>query len=161
MPVGSSARMMGGIGRQGAGDRRALLLTAGYGSRQLVGLFFQPHIFSNSIARSGRSLDRVDIAVIHRQHGVFQQGQRRKQLEKLEHNPCIAAAPYRAFAFRHFVNILPADDHFAGGGVVNPGQHVQQGRFAAARFADNGHKLPVANLQVDPFQAGNSPAAFK
>ena len=46
------------------------------------------------------------------------------------------------------------DDDFAGGGAVDPGDHVDQRRFAAARFADDRDKRAQLDLQVHTFEGG-------
>ena len=40
--------------------------------------------------------------------------------------------------------------------MVDPGKHVQQGRFAAARFAHQRHKLAIPDLQIDASQRGEA-----
>lgn len=47
-----------------------------------------------------------------------------------------------------------ADPDSAAGGVVYPAQAVDEGGFAAARFADHGHHLAQFKADVDPTQGG-------
>ncbi len=80
--------------------------------------------------------------------------ERWQELEELKDDAHVAAAPQSPLAFGHLVDIPPADNHLARGGVIDPGQHIQQRGLATARLADQGHKLPVAHLQVDALQGG-------
>ena len=43
----------------------------------------------------------------------------------------------------------PVDDHGAGGGAVDAGQQVNERRFAAAGLADNRHKLPLLDPEIN------------
>ena len=51
-----------------------------------------------------------------------------------------------------FPRFVPATHTSPLRGPVNPRDHVDQRRFAAARFADDGHKLAAIHLQVDAAQ---------
>jgi hypothetical protein len=44
------------------------------------------------------------------------------------------------------------DDHLARGGVVDPGHHVQQRRFPAARFTQDTDKFAALQGQVETFE---------
>ncbi len=46
----------------------------------------------------------------------------------------------------------------AGARPVDAGDHVDQGRFAAARLADHRNELAAVDLQVDPAQRGEIPS---
>ena len=54
-------------------------------------------------------------------------------MEELEDDADLAAAPLGELVLAQRVHRLAQDDHFAGGGAVDAGDHVEQGRFAAAR----------------------------
>ena len=55
-----------------------------------------------------------------------------------------------------------AHHHFPRGGTVNAGNHIDEGGFAAARFADNGYKLAGAHLQIEALERGKrTGCAFK
>ena len=45
-----------------------------------------------------------------------------------------------------------AHQHLARRRAVDAGDHVDQRRLAAARLADDGHKLARLHLQVDAFE---------
>jgi hypothetical protein len=47
------------------------------------------------------------------------------------------------------VDDAAVDRDLAGGDVLQPGDHAQQGALAAARGADEDHELAVDDLQVD------------
>jgi hypothetical protein len=53
---------------------------------------------------------------------------------------------------RELVDALGADEQFAGGDVLEPGDAAQQRRLAAAGRADEDHELAIANLEVDAVQ---------
>ena len=44
------------------------------------------------------------------------------------------------------VDVDAAHQDVAGGRSIDAGDHVQQGRFSAARFADNGDKLTGVDI---------------
>ena len=66
-------------------------------------------------------------------------------------------APQGSFAFTHLIDMLVANDHIPGGGMVNARDHIQQGGFSAARFPHDGDKLTVIQLQVYGFQRNEFP----
>src|SRR5205814_7085317 len=61
----------------------------------------------------------------------------------LEHHRDVAVAR------RQVVDHLAADPDLAARDVLEPGDHAQGRRLAAARGADKGHELPVGDLEVD------------
>ena len=69
---------------------------------------------------------------VHRQHYVFDSGERWQQLKELKDKTDVASAPDREFVFREAVNLCPRDRNRAGGRAVDAGQHVQQCRLSAA-----------------------------
>ena len=106
LPVGSSATMIGGSVARARAMAALCCCPLETQAGSLWACSSRPTILSNSRARSRALLDRKNIAVIHRQHGVFQQGQGGQQLEKLENDTHIAPAPKRALAFTHLVDML-------------------------------------------------------
>ena len=50
---------------------------------------------------------------------------------------------------RQVVDPLAADDDVAAGDILEPGDHAQQGRLAAARRADEDDELAFRDLEVD------------
>jgi hypothetical protein len=90
-----------------------------------------------------------------RQRHVLRRGQRRHQVERLEHeaHPLPAQLGQRAFAEtaeRH-----PVDDHLAAGGAVQAGRAVQQRGLAGAGRTHDGGERGVRDLQVDGVQRGD------
>ena len=63
------------------------------------------------------------------------------------------------FGFGHGADLMLAYVYFAPGGFFQPGQHVQQGTFAAARLAHDAAEFTLFDGQVhvvernDPFLA--------
>ena len=108
---------------------------------------------SDQIEQVQRSLAafhrRIHIAEIHGQHHILQYGEGRQKLEKLEHYPHMQAAPVRHLALTQIANRHPADDDLTRSGSIDPGEHIDQCRFAAPRFSDHGDEFPSINLQVN------------
>ncbi len=104
------------------------------------------------MARCGRSVRSENIAVVHRQHGVFEQGEHGHELEELEHDPQVAPTPLSALAFGHVINIDPVNQHITGGGMVDASDHVEQGGFSATRFTHNSHELAGRNVYIHTTQ---------
>jgi hypothetical protein len=99
---------------------------------------------------------RVHIAEVHRQHHVFDDRERRQQLKELEDDAEVAAAPRGHLALAEGVDRHIADEHRACGGAVDAGDHVDQGRFAAAGLADDRHELAALDLEIDAFERGKA-----
>jgi hypothetical protein len=136
---------------QGAGDRCALLLPSGNRRRKLVGVVFQPD-HPQQIHGALFALARiVNVAEIHGQHDIFQQGQRGQQLEELKNYPQVAAAPDRHFPFAEIMNACFPNADRTGGGVVDAGNHVDQRRFPAARFSYHADEFARVKVGVDAF----------
>jgi hypothetical protein len=53
---------------------------------------------------------------------------------------------------RDFVDKLAVNIHLAAGDFLQPGDHAQQGRFSAARRADQDDELPVCDIHRDAVQ---------
>jgi len=78
-------------------------------------------------------------------------------LEELEDDSNRASAPGGQGVFAQFVDFRAADPNLATGGAVEAGYHINQGSFAAARFADDGDKLTRFDAQVDVFEGEERP----
>ena len=139
---------------QGAGDGHALLLPARERGGEFVGLIDQLDPLQKLQGAGFPLAPRVRVAEIHGQHQVFQHGEGRQQLEELEDDAHPAAAPLRQLVLAQLVHRRALDKHLTARGPVDPGDHVDQRRLAAARLADDGHKLPRADLQIDIFERG-------
>ena len=67
----------------------------------------------------------------------------------MENKADFAASDLGEFFFLEGGYVFPVDKDLAGGGIVQPAQHVKQGGLAAARFADDGDKLALPDFQID------------
>ena len=111
---------------QGAGNGGDLLLPARERQGQLIGLPFQAHQLEQ-LHGAPLALGRgIHVAIIHRQHGVFEHRKGGQQLEELEDNAQGTAAPFGHLALAHAVDLGLAHPHRACGGMVNAGDHVDQ-----------------------------------
>ncbi len=96
----------------------------------------------------------VNIAKIHGEHDVFHDGQHRQELEKLEDDAQLAAAPDSHLVFAEVMHGGAIHPDFAGGGPVDAGDHVDQGGFAGAGFADDANEFAGLKIGVDVFEHG-------
>src|SRR3990172_620654 len=144
--VGQNDRRVVG---QRAGDGNALLLTAGNRRRQLVGVLGQ----LNYLEQAHRALlpvaGRVHISEVHRQHHVLDERQGGQELEKLEDDAQLEAAPLRHLVLAQAMHGGVADPHLARSRSIDAGDHVKQGGLAAARFANDGDEFAFVDFQVD------------
>ena len=74
------------------------------------------------------------------------QAERGEQLKELEDDSHIAAPPASQLVFVHFMDGGAVHQNFADRGTVDAGDHVQQGGFATARFADDADKFARTDL---------------
>ena len=89
LPVGSSANSTAGRVDEGAGDGDALLLAAG----ELARVVPEPGLEPDLRQHGTRARARVGTACeLERQHHVLEGGQRRHEVEGLEHEPDVAGA---------------------------------------------------------------------
>ena len=131
---------------QGAGNGGALLLPARNGGGEFVRLLRHVHLFQQ-VHRSLHPLaGGIHVAKVHRQHNVFDDGQRGQKLEELEDNAHVTAAPFRHLPLAEGVDGGLADNHLPFGGAVYARYHVDEGGFAASRFAHHGHKFAGVDL---------------
>ena len=61
-----------------------------------------------------------------------------------------------AIPCRHLIDTLAIDTEVALGDVLETGNHSESGTFAAARWANQYHKLTVFNDQIDIFDGSNA-----
>jgi len=64
----------------------------------------------------------------------------------------VAPAPACHLVFTQFMNGGPSDQHFAGRGTVDAGDHIDQGGLPAARPPDDADKFTAPDLQINGFQ---------
>jgi hypothetical protein len=70
-------------------------------------------------------------------------------LEELKDNANVAPAPFGHWPFCQVVDGCITNKNFAGGGTVDPRNHIDQGRFAAARLADDGDEFTTPDGEVN------------
>ena len=137
---------------EGAGDRDALLLAAGelvgHGPQALAEPDALEHLDREPLAAPELAAGRVE----QRGHDVLERRAPGQQVELLEDEADVAAAPAVALAGaepleRDLVEEQPA----AGRGVEQPEQ-VEQRRLAAAGAADDAHVIADLDLEVDAAQ---------
>jgi hypothetical protein len=141
--------------RHGARDRGALLLPARHGRGQLAGVLEHPDLFEEELGAGAALAGRVQAAEVHRQHDVLDQRERRQELEELEDDPDVAAAPLGQLRLAERVHRRLADGHAAGGRPVDARDHVQQRGLSAARFPHQRNKFAAINGQVNAFEDGH------
>jgi hypothetical protein len=64
-----------------------------------------------------------------------------QQLEELEHNADVPAAPRRELLLAQLIDALAADRDRAGGWPIDAGDHVDDRRLTAARWTDDRNHL--------------------
>ena len=103
---------------------------------------------------------RTDVAEVQRERGVLHRGERGHELEELEDDADVVAAPDGELLLGHLIQAAAVDRHRAGGGPVDARDEVDDGRLAAARRAGHRHHLAASNGQVHAVQrAEPNPAA--
>ncbi len=95
-----------------------------------------------ALTRSSISLLRR-AAQLHGERHVGGDGHVRIQRVVLEHHRDVAL--FR----RHIIDDAVADPDFAAGDVFKAGDHAQQGRLAAARWADQHDEFAVIDIDID------------
>src|SRR5215472_3893725 len=68
------------------------------------------------------------------QQNILKSRERRDQLEELEDDANMPSSPARQGILRHGTQFLAAKDDSTACRAVNAGQHVEDGRFTAARW---------------------------
>src|SRR6266516_599273 len=83
---------------------------------------------------------------------VFAGGERRDQVERLEHHADLLVANGGEPALAHARDLDPIDEDLAAGRVVEPGDDAEQRAFAAARRPDDAHELAALDAEADAVQ---------
>jgi hypothetical protein len=122
----------GGRIRQCPGDGHALLLPAGQCRGKLVGLVGDLDSRQQLQCALAPLARRIGAAEVHRQHDVLHRRERRQELEELEDEADVAAAPRRQLAFVQTLDFDVPDVQRARRRYVDPADEVQEGRLAAA-----------------------------
>jgi hypothetical protein len=92
---------------------------------------------------------------VHGQDDVLQQVEGGQELEELEDDAHVYATPEGQFIFAHGDEGTAVDEDIAAGGVVYAGDHVEQGGFAVAGFADNGDEFAGVDVERDFVEDGD------
>ena len=91
----------------------------------------------------------VLVGKLERQHHVLERGERRQKLEGLEYEPDAAPTQLRALVFIEGKQARALDVHFARARRVETGEDRKQRRFARTGGADDGHRLPARDRELD------------
>ena len=142
----------GGLGRQGPGDGHPLLLAAGEVVGQALEFFLQAQggddLVQVALVRLlPVQLDGKDDVLIHVEH--------RHQVVVLEHKADLPAAEDGEGLVLEGKDLPPVHGDGAGGGPVQPAQHVQQGGFAGTGGPHHRHELPFFHGEVHPIQGAD------
>src|SRR5262245_26608303 len=135
----------------GAGNRHALLLTAG----QLPGLVLGPIVKTDQGERDLgmlTSLGRREIGEQQRQLHVALRGQHWEEIVELEHEADVGRAPLGEFSTRELVDASTAYHITARSGDIQPADQVEKGGLARAGRTHQGHEVPPRNVEGDVVQ---------
>ena len=141
LPVGSSARMMGGF----AAIARAIATRCCYPARKLGGVVVHPVAHPHPLKRGNGQLAALaagDAAVDERQLDVFQRGQAGDEVEALEDEADPPVADAGEGGLGDVGDVLPVEEIDPSVGQVEAAEHVHEGRFARPRLPDDRHELP-------------------
>jgi len=132
-----------------ARDRHPLLLAARQLGGQMVDLVAEPDELEVLPAALEAFPLRQLACEVERQDGVFERRQRRKQLEELEDDADVLAAPDGKLFLGHAVQRPPVNGHGPGRRPVDARDHVHHGRLAAPRWPDDRDHLAGIDRQID------------
>ena len=131
-----------GIAHDGTAHRDPLALPAGELARIALQIRVEvqnPGRLRHALLnRRGRRL-----AQLQAERHVVGNGHVRIQRIALEHHRDVAVLRL------HIVDDLAVDGDRAAGNLLEPGQHAQQRRFAASRWANQHHELAVMDVEAD------------
>ena len=152
LPVGSSATRMGGSLARARAMATRCCWPPERADGQLVGVVGHLHLLEQLHGALLALVERVHVAEVHRQHDVLDQRQRGQELEELEDDAQVAAAPDGHLVSRSACAPACRRPDLAGGGAVDAGDHVDQRGLAAARLADDADELTCVEVGADPFE---------
>ena len=144
--VGLRGRSRGPSPRAGAGHRRGSPACA-------RGARCSSSMSAASLTRRWTS-SSGDLGQAQRERDVLEDGQVRVERVVLEHHRQVAVAR------RLVVDPLAADEHVAGGDVLQPDDHPQQRRLPAAGRPDEDHELAVGDVEADVVHGGEAVAVL-
>ncbi len=140
-----------GLGDDGPGDGRALLLPAG----DFVGELFQQLGNAQALGNGLQALAHLRILFSSQHQGqkdVVLHREGVQQVEVLEDKAQVVPAEGGNFPFLQADNVPHVEEDLTGGGLIQGGQNVEQGGFARAGLAHNGHKFPLFHREVHVMQ---------
>ncbi len=137
-----------GIEGERAGDGYALTLAAG----KLVGEVVEALSQLDELEQGAGAL--VDLLAfepleVERQGHIFEAGEARQEIEKLEDEADFVAAEAGEVIVRKCCDRLAVDADLTGGGPVETADEVEEGRFAGAGGADDGDHLAPFDVEID------------
>jgi hypothetical protein len=110
-----------------------------------------PSIVQADLVKEGLgALDRVAAAGdLHRHLDVFNCGQRRHEVEELEHEPDLLAAQPGKRIFIELGDVDPADRNRSARRGIESGNEPQQRGLAAARRPDDRKAAAVCDIEIE------------
>ena len=148
VPGGFIRKNDGGVIRQGAGDRHALLLPAA----QLAGQMVQAVGEAHALHQLRHVFHARPPADGGGQASVFQRRQLRHQQVILENEPHVPVPEYGPRRGGQGVNIRAVNRHGPLLGRFQPGQRVHQRGLSGSAGAAQEHLFPGGDVQVHPVQ---------
>jgi hypothetical protein len=138
-------------------DGHALLLAA----RELGGIVMQSFAQSYASQQLNGFLERmVQSAEFHRHHHVFQRCDGRDELEVLKDKPAHAATQFSAAILVQGCQVFACEGNAAGSRDVESGTEAEEGRLAAAGWAEDGAGVAAREGKGDVAQNGEVVAIF-
>ena len=129
-----------GITDDGAGDGHALFLAA----RELLGQMVDSILEADELQRGHDVLAALrtgEFSEQQRQLHILKRGENRNEIEGLKDVSDVGVAPVGGLRVAEAKHVLAEHQQLAGGGAVDRGDHVQQGRLARARRAHQREEL--------------------
>ncbi len=127
---------------EGAGRGHALLLSAGELVREPCALVCEAHQLQQ-LGGPGTPFGGAHLAHPQPEGHVAERVEVREEAVRLEHHPGVATVG------RHPGDVLAVDQHLAGVGVFEPGEHPQRGGLAAAGGAQQGEEFTRPDGEVE------------
>src|SRR5207253_1312118 len=142
------------VGDDRARDRHALLLPAGELARGVIGAVGERDQLE-------RNLDAPPALRLSQgreqqwQLDVLGGGEHRHQVVELEDEPDVARPPGGALRLAHAADVRAGHPHGPGGGLIDSGDEIEQGRLAGPRRAHQSFERAFRNVQVDAVEHGH------
>jgi FKBP-type peptidyl-prolyl cis-trans isomerase len=141
----------GRLVRERTGDRDPLLFAAGQAVDGAVESVAEADLGENgSAAPSGRGT--ADPVELEGEAHILLDVERGYEIEELVHEAEMSASKQRALRFRHRGHDPASDRHLTAVGVVDSADDIQQGRFAGAAAAHDGHHFTGVDAGIDPVE---------